>query len=165
MREAPLGEEPDEGPEHREFFERPEPWQGHWNNNYAPKEWHATPAELIERNDFWKVYSDCLSPLPQRTASAFTLREVDGLKSEEICEILSIKVNNLWVMLHRARLHLRNCLELNWFRPEQWDGAENLRKTKAFDSLLALARLTYLSADGRKDLTINGPAAEFGRAN
>ena len=119
MREAPLGEEPDEGPEHREFFERPEPWQGHWNNNYAPKEWHATPAELIERNDFWKVYSDCLSPLPQRTASAFTLREVDGLKSEEICEILSIKVNNLWVMLHRARLHLRNCLELNWFRREQ----------------------------------------------
>ena len=118
-REAPLGEEADEGPEHREFFERPEPWQGHWNNNYAPNEWHATPAELIERNDFWKVYNDCLSPLPQRTASAFTLREVDGLKSEEICEILSIKVNNLWVMLHRARLHLRNCLELNWFRREQ----------------------------------------------
>jgi RNA polymerase sigma-70 factor (ECF subfamily) len=57
--------------------------------------------------------------LPQRTASAFTLREVDGLKSEEICEILSIKVNNLWVMLHRARLHLRNCLELNWFRGEE----------------------------------------------
>ena len=53
------------------------------------------------------------------TANAFTLREVDGLKSEEICEILSIKVNNLWVMLHRARLHLRNCLEMNWFRHEQ----------------------------------------------
>lgn len=118
-REAPLGEESDEGPDHREFFERPEPWQGHWNNNYAPNEWHATPAELIERNDFWKVFNDCLSPLPQRTASAFTLREVDGLKSEEICDILSIKVNNLWVMLHRARLHLRNCLELNWFRREE----------------------------------------------
>jgi DNA-directed RNA polymerase specialized sigma24 family protein len=39
-------------------------------------------AELIERNDFWKVFNDCLSPLPERTASAFTLREVDGLKSE-----------------------------------------------------------------------------------
>ena len=93
---------------------------GHWNADHAPSEWHATPAELVERSDFWMVFSDCLSPLPQRTASAFTLREVDGLKSEEICEILSISVNNLWVMLHRARLHLRNCLEINWFKqPEQ----------------------------------------------
>jgi RNA polymerase sigma-70 factor (ECF subfamily) len=53
--------------------------------------------------------------LPKRTASAFTLREVDGLSSEEICEMLSVTVNNLWVMLHRARLHLRNCLQMNWF--------------------------------------------------
>ena len=118
-REAQIGEEVDEGPEHREFFERTDQWQGHWNAARAPSEWHASPAELLERDDFWKVFSDCLSPLPQRTASAFTMREVDGLKSEEICEILSIKTNNLWVMLHRARLHLRNCLEMNWFKRER----------------------------------------------
>jgi RNA polymerase sigma-70 factor (ECF subfamily) len=115
-REAPIGEGADEGPEHADFFERTDEWSGHWNADHAPSEWHATPAELIERSDFWKVFSDCLSPLPQRTANAFTMREVDGLKSEEICEILSISVNNLWVMLHRARLHLRNCLEMNWFK-------------------------------------------------
>ena len=73
----------------------------------------------MERSDFWKVFNDCLSPLQKRTVSAFTLREVEGLNSEEICEILSIKVNNLWVILHRARLHLRNCLEVNWFRSER----------------------------------------------
>ena len=115
-REAPLGEDVDEGPEHLEFFERTDQWAGHWNADRAPSDWHATPAELIERTDFWKVFSDCLTPLPQRTASVFTMREVDGLKSEEICEILSISANNLWVMLHRARLHLRNCLEVNWFK-------------------------------------------------
>ena len=115
-REAPVGEGIDEGPEHSEFFERTDEWVGHWNADYAPTDWHATPAELLERGDFWNVFNDCLSPLPQRTASAFTLREVDGLNSQEICEILNIKVNNLWVMLHRARLHLRNCLELNWFK-------------------------------------------------
>jgi RNA polymerase sigma-70 factor (ECF subfamily) len=115
-REAPIGEEVDEGPEHREFFERTDQWAGHWNADRAPSDWHSTPAELIERADFWNVFNDCLSPLPHRTVSAFTLREVDGLKSEEICEILSISANNLWVMLHRARLHLRNCLEVNWFK-------------------------------------------------
>ena len=115
QRQAPIGEDFDEGPEHKDFFERPDQWTGHWNPNHAPTDWHATPAELIERTDFWKVFHDCLSPLPQRTASAFTLREVDGLKSEEICELLSVSANNLWVMLHRARLHLRNCLEIKWF--------------------------------------------------
>lgn len=114
-REAPIGEEEDEGPEHVEFFTRTDGWDGHWNNQYAPTEWHATPAQLVEQGEFWMVFNDCLSPLPKRTASAFTLREVDGLNSEEICEMLSITVNNLWVMLHRARLHLRNCLQMNWF--------------------------------------------------
>jgi RNA polymerase sigma-70 factor (ECF subfamily) len=116
IREAPLGEGEDDGPEHTEFFVRSDGWDHHWNNNYAPNEWYATPEHLVEQDDFWKVFSECLSPLPKRTASAFTLREVDGLNSEEICEILSISVNNLWVILHRARLHLRNCLEQNWFR-------------------------------------------------
>jgi RNA polymerase sigma-70 factor (ECF subfamily) len=106
----------DEGAEHLEFFQSNGRWAGHWNGNHAPRDWAITPDELIERSDFWNVFNDCLSPLPRRTASAFTLREVDGLKSEEICNILNITVNNLWVMLHRARLHLRNCLESNWFR-------------------------------------------------
>jgi RNA polymerase sigma-70 factor, ECF subfamily len=114
-REAPIGQEEDEGPDHIEFFTRTDGWEGHWNNDFAPSDWHATPAQLVEQGAFWMVFNDCLSPLPQRTATAFTLREVDGLSSEEICEMLSITVNNLWVMLHRARLHLRNCLQLNWF--------------------------------------------------
>lgn len=116
VREAPIGEDDEEGPEHKELFRESGQWSGHWDADRAPTEWHATPAELIERTDFWRTFNDCLSPLPQRTASAFTLREVDDLKSEEICEILNISASNLWVMLHRARLHLRNCLELNWFK-------------------------------------------------
>ncbi|HEY2974744.1 MAG TPA: sigma-70 family RNA polymerase sigma factor [Pyrinomonadaceae bacterium] len=120
-REAPIGETEGEEFEHNEFFTRTDEWNNHWSNAYAPSEWHATPAELIERSDFWKVLNDCLSPLPERTASAFTLREVDGLTSDQICEALNITVNNLWVMLHRARLHLRNCLEINWFTKETTD--------------------------------------------
>jgi RNA polymerase sigma-70 factor (TIGR02943 family) len=120
IREAPIGEtEPDDGPEHAEFFTRTDGWDRHWNNDYAPTEWHSTPEQLVEQTDFWKVFNDCLSPLPARTASVFTLREVDGLSSEEVCELLQISVNNLWVILHRARLHLRNCLERNWFKKNQ----------------------------------------------
>jgi RNA polymerase sigma-70 factor, ECF subfamily len=110
--------------EHEELFMQEGEWVGHWvaavqpqNAHLGPSEWHANPEELVEQDEFWDVFKNCLSPLPERIASAFTLREVDGLDSEEICELLNIKVNNLWVMLHRARTHLRRCLELNWFSP------------------------------------------------
>jgi RNA polymerase sigma-70 factor, ECF subfamily len=98
------------------FFRTEGEWEGHWRTEQAPSEWHASPLVLVEQGEFWLVFQNCLGPLPPRIASVFVMREVDGLTSEEICEVLSIKVNNLWVMLHRARLHLRHCLELNWFK-------------------------------------------------
>jgi len=48
-------------------------------------------------------------------ANAFTLREVEELDSQEVCKVLNVSTNNLWVMLHRARLGLWRCLEVNWF--------------------------------------------------
>jgi RNA polymerase sigma-70 factor (TIGR02943 family) len=104
--------------EHDEFFRPAGEWVEHWEPRHAPVEWRATPEALFERGEFWKVFEQCLSPLPARTATAFTLREVDGFASDEVCEILMISASNLWVMLHRARLHLRNCVEVNWFGRE-----------------------------------------------
>ena len=121
-REGVVDNREGEGFEHEELFMQEGEWVGHWvaavqpqNAHLGPSEWHANPEELVEQDEFWDVFKNCLSPLPDRIASAFTLREVDGLETEEICELLNIKVNNLWVMLHRARTHLRRCLELNWF--------------------------------------------------
>jgi RNA polymerase sigma-70 factor (ECF subfamily) len=101
--------------EHDELFRSEGQWKDHFDPARAPVEWCAGPAELLEQGEFWEVFGKCLSPLPPRVGSAFTLREMEGLSSEEICEVLGITVNNLWVMLHRARMHLRRCLELNWF--------------------------------------------------
>jgi RNA polymerase sigma-70 factor (ECF subfamily) len=117
-RERVVDEVEGEAFEHDEFFRAGGEWVEHWEPRHAPVEWRATPEELFERSEFWKVFEQCLSPLPARTATAFTLREVDGFASDEVCEILMISASNLWVMLHRARLHLRNCVEINWFGRE-----------------------------------------------
>jgi RNA polymerase sigma-70 factor (ECF subfamily) len=103
---------------HDEFFRASGEWTDHWEVSYAPSEWEMTPATAFERAEFWAVFDGCLASLPDRMAQAFTLRELDGQSSEEICEVLNVSTNNLWVMLHRARLHLRRCIELNWFRAE-----------------------------------------------
>lgn len=115
-REAQAPQREGEGFAHEEFFRASGEWADHWEVKYAPGEWAASPESLVEQGEFWSVFQNCLRPLPERIASAFVMREVDGLTSEEICEVLGVKVNNLWVMLHRARLHLRRCLELNWFK-------------------------------------------------
>lgn len=100
-------------------FERDDEWDGHWNDAYAPADWGesggASPLKTVEEGEFQNVFSNCLTGLPERIANAFVMREVDGLTSAEICVVLTISVNNYWTMMHRARLHLRRCLEVNWF--------------------------------------------------
>jgi RNA polymerase sigma-70 factor (TIGR02943 family) len=80
-----------------------------------PGHWEFNPAALIENKEFWLAFNACISKLPEKTAQAFSLRELDDLDSREICKVLGISSTNLWVLLHRARLQLRQCLELNWF--------------------------------------------------
>jgi len=46
------------------------------------------------------------------------LTEVDGLSTDELCKALAAQPSNVWVMLHRARLRLRECIEQRWFGAE-----------------------------------------------
>jgi RNA polymerase sigma-70 factor (TIGR02943 family) len=89
--------------------------EGFWVHMTGPKEWRPAPDEVMHRDDFWQTMKDCLSKLPERVATVFMMREMDDVESKEICAILAISENNLWVMLHRARMGLRECLALNWF--------------------------------------------------
>lgn len=98
-----------------ESFHESGEWAGHWTREGAPKEWANDPSQLVEQQEFWEVFHRCLGQLPPRLAQAFTLREIDGFSSDEICNLLSISPNNLWVMLHRARALLRRGLEEHWF--------------------------------------------------
>ncbi len=61
----------------------------------------------------------CLEKLPPNTARVFMMREVMELESDEICKELSITPTNLWVIMYRARMSLRECLEQNWFASKQ----------------------------------------------
>lgn len=98
------------------FFKREDEWDGHWRINLRPVEVSETPEDVLERAEFWDVMDNCLSALPVRVASVFTLREMDGLTGEEICEILSLSASNFWVIMHRARMQLRTCIEFKWLR-------------------------------------------------
>lgn len=79
-----------------------------------PPAWKFDPGHAYEQTEFWEVFYGCMSKLKEKTGLAFTLRELEGLSTEEICKELNLKPNNLWVVLHRARTQLKSCLEANW---------------------------------------------------
>jgi len=68
--------------------------------------WDESPSSLVENREFWGVLSGCLSTLPEAQRRAFSMREFDGLTSDEIRKVLGVTPTNLWVMLHRARAGL-----------------------------------------------------------
>ena len=88
--------------------------KGGWINDQGPQEW-PNAGENLDKELFWQTYRNCAGKLPARVAAVFNLREVDGLESREVCALLNLSESNLWVMLHRARMALRRCLETNWF--------------------------------------------------
>lgn len=87
---------------------------GHWHKTQRPRPW-AEPEGAMEDQHFWRAFEACLDHLPARQARVFMLREFMGFSTEEICKTVALSVTNLHVLLHRARLRLRQCLEDNWF--------------------------------------------------
>ena len=79
-----------------------------------PADW-GDPENALSRTEFMEILELCLEKLPPNTARVFMMREVMELESDEICKELTITANNLWVILYRARMALRQCLEQNWF--------------------------------------------------
>jgi RNA polymerase sigma-70 factor (ECF subfamily) len=85
---------------------------GHWQQ--MPATW-GDPEQALENRKFWEIFELCSRLLPERTARVYMLREVMEMTTEEICQEFGITPTNLWVILHRARLVLRECLEIKWF--------------------------------------------------
>ena len=86
------------------------------DGHYAekPAEW-GNPEQDMNSRQFFAVLEACTDKLPAVQGRLFLMREWLELSSEEICKELSLTPTNLYVQLHRARLRLRECLELNWF--------------------------------------------------
>jgi RNA polymerase sigma-70 factor (TIGR02943 family) len=93
----------------------------HFNENgtwrLQPRHWDVNPHKVFEQKEFIDALYRCLSQIAPRTADAFVYREIDGLTTEEICKILNITATNCGVMLYRARMSLRRCLEKTYAAP------------------------------------------------
>ncbi len=97
-------------------FEKDGERKGHWIESRAPKSWSENLETLMENEEFIGVFKKCLAHLPAKWANCFSMKNIDDLEAETICKELGISSSNYWVILHRARLRLRECLEKTWMK-------------------------------------------------
>jgi len=90
-----------------DFFDQ----SGHWLEQPLAMN---MPDDALEQKQFLNILDDCINRLPAKLKVIFMLRDVQETENETICKGLNITSTNAWVMLYRARMGLRKCLELNW---------------------------------------------------
>ena len=88
---------------------------GHWTEAGAPLPWKKDFETSVDSNEFYSILKRCIEKLPGKWAAAFTMKNMDDMDTEEICKALGITPSNYWVIMHRAKVQLRDCMGENWF--------------------------------------------------
>ncbi|MBA3673665.1 MAG: sigma-70 family RNA polymerase sigma factor [Chitinophagaceae bacterium] len=86
-----------------------------WKPEYRPKDW-GNEKELLDDPKFSQTLQDCFKKLPVKWSSAVQMKYLEEHDADAICSQLEITKSNFWQITHRAKIHLRNCLEMKWFK-------------------------------------------------
>ncbi len=97
-----------------DFYQQEGAFIGHWKEGRGPHSHSLLPEGELENKELREIIEKCIALLPENLSAVFIMKLIDEASSEEICKELGITASNVWVMMHRARLKLRNCIESNW---------------------------------------------------
>jgi RNA polymerase sigma-70 factor (ECF subfamily) len=89
----------------------------HWATEGKPQPWAGIPEDSLLAQETMNLISQIIKSLPESQKMVITLRDVDELSSDEVCNVLNISETNQRVLLHRARARVRQALE-EYFQPE-----------------------------------------------
>jgi RNA polymerase sigma-70 factor (ECF subfamily) len=90
--------------------------KGSWIEERVPVFWGNDAEKDIENDELKDALDNCINRLPEKYRMVFLLKTVQNYETAEICNELEISSSNLWVIIHRARVQLRRCIEENWFK-------------------------------------------------
>lgn len=88
---------------------------GRWLEGQVADPFSKTANDRIENEELGEAIQECIMKLPPKQAQVFTMKTIQGLSTEDICNELDINPSNLWVLVFRARTALMGCLNRNWF--------------------------------------------------
>ncbi len=88
---------------------------GDWLEEQAPDRFELNAEDFMENEELGMAIIECMDKLPEKQAQIFKMKTIEGFDTETICNEFDITPSNLWVIIHRARVTLAECLEKNWF--------------------------------------------------
>jgi len=90
--------------------------EGDWLEERVADPFIKNASDTLENTELGLAIHHCLSKLPSRQAEIFKLKTIENFDTEAICKEYNISPSNLWVIIHRARTVLADCLNENWFK-------------------------------------------------
>lgn len=90
--------------------------KGSWLEECVPQTWGSEIENDIESRELGIAINNCVDALPVKYSTVFKMKTIQNIDTEDICNELDISSSNLWVIIHRARLQLRKCMEDSWFK-------------------------------------------------
>lgn len=101
-----------EGDDFSRFFAH----DGGWHKEVEPLDWKDEEEHLLDNHEFNAVLEKCLDALPENWNYCVRSKYIFNKKGEDICQELGIASTNYWQIIHRAKVQLRNCIEMNWIK-------------------------------------------------
>lgn len=89
--------------------------EGDWLEEQVADPFYKTAEDTLQNAELGNAIHDCLGKLPKKQAEVFKMKTIQGFETEVICKEMNITASNLWVIVHRARTALADCLKENWF--------------------------------------------------
>lgn len=88
--------------------------EGEWLEERVSDPYDRTAEDTMENEELGEAIMKCLETLNDRHASIFKMKTIDNFDTEAICNEYQITPSNLWVIIHRARTAMAQCLENSW---------------------------------------------------
>ena len=88
--------------------------EGEWLEERVEDEGYLNAEQILENSELGDAIYDCMEKLSDKQAKVFKMKTILGYETDDICNELNITASNLWVIIHRARIQMAECLEKNW---------------------------------------------------
>ncbi len=89
--------------------------EGDWLEENAADPFDKTAEDRMENEELGLAILECLDKLNEKQATIFKKKTIENFDTEALCKEYNITPSNLWVIIHRARKSMVECLEKNWF--------------------------------------------------
>ncbi len=97
------------------FFESGQGVIPHWLEEAYPRHWATGADAHLNQREFEDILNDCIKKMPDKLKLIFMAKFMEEETADHICKEFDLSSSNYWVIIHRAKVLMRSCLEKNWF--------------------------------------------------